>query len=70
MSRKSNTNFEGGKYTYVHVGAFESMFITDILTKKALFADTSVKTMSKTHSDIKLGKKVKTIIVVEEILHK
>ena len=60
MPQKSYHDFQE-KYPYVHVGTLEHMHIRDTLPV--------FKNKSKTHNDIKLGKEVKTIMVVDTSLH-
>ena len=65
MPKKRNHYFME-RCRYVRAGTIEPMHIKDILTKDRFFAAPNT---SKTHYDMKFGKEVKTIMVVNTSLH-
>ena len=69
MPQKSNHDFKE-KYPYIWAGTFEPMRTKVILAKHRFFCHTPpVFNTGKTHKDMKFGKEVKMIIVVDISLH-
>ena len=66
MPQKSNHDFKE-KYPYKHTGPIEPMRIEDIFTKHWFFAGRmpAFQNTRNAHNDIKFGKEVKTIMVVD-----
>ena len=68
MTQKNNHYFKI-KCPYIHAGTIEPMCNKDILTKTGFCRTPAFKNTSKAHTDIKFGKEVKTIMVVDTSLY-
>ena len=70
MPQTSNQDFKE-KYPYIQAGTIEPIRIKDILIKKSWFSSRTpvFYNMSKAHNDIKFGKELQTIMVVETSLY-